>query len=303
MEVSVLIPVYNKGEHVERCLRSVLEQDADDFEVVVVDDGSTDGSAAICDRLAAEYPRLRVIHETNGGVTRARRIAYEASTGRFITFVDADDRMLPRGLRALYEAIVREGSDEVVATYDNNRGQHFDSGIRGLADPDEMLRQLSGSKARFCILWAVIFRREILEGCLDEARVAIRPGQDILMQMICLAKRPKVFFIPDSVYWYNAGLTVYKTPTVEAQEAFDEMLRKAFAKRWPALKPCYTLRQVKAYEMLLTYRLFGEGKRYLSTFRGDIDSNIPLADRIVCYLPAQVAYCLIWLRRWLWSLR
>ena len=167
MEVSVIIPMYNKFDYLETCLRSVLDQEMDDFEVVVVDDGSTDGSGEVCDRLAAEYTRLRVIHVANGGVTRARRIAFNASSGRYVTFVDADDRMLPGGLRTLYESIERVGADEVIATYVDNSGRLCDSGMRGFVDPDVLIRQLCGSKAHFCILWAVIFRR----GC-----VTFRPG-------------------------------------------------------------------------------------------------------------------------------
>ena len=133
MEVSVIIPVYNKFDYLETCLRSVLDQEMDDFEVVAVDDGSTDGSGEICDRLAAEYTRLRVIHVANGGVTRARRVAFNASSGRYVTFVDADDRMLPGGLKTLYESIERVGSDEVIATYVDNSGRLCDSGMRGLS--------------------------------------------------------------------------------------------------------------------------------------------------------------------------
>lgn len=297
MEVSVIVPVYNKGELVEGCLRSVLEQDLEDFEVVVVDDGSTDGSGELCDCLAKEYSHLRVIHVENGGVTRARRIAYEASGGRYITFVDSDDRMLPGGLRTLYEAIIRVDADELVATYDNNLGEHCDSGFRGWVDPNEMLWQLCGSRAKFCILWAVMFRREVLVDCLDEARTIIRPGQDILMQMMCLAKRPRVFFIAESVYYYMVGQTTYKPPRIEAQQAFDELLRKAFAPRWVELKDYYTFRQLNAYETFLSYRQFDAKARYYHCLKGRLNSRIPIADRIVYYLPTFIAYWLIKLRK------
>ena len=82
MEVSVVIPVYNKEEYVEQCLRSVLAQQFDGFEVIAVDDGSTDGSGAVCDRLAASDARLRVVHTPNGGVTAARRRGVEEARGR-----------------------------------------------------------------------------------------------------------------------------------------------------------------------------------------------------------------------------
>ena len=115
--ISIIIPVYNKAEYVEDCIQSVVSQDFDNFEVIVVEDGSTDNSAEICDRLADEYPNVTVLHPENGGVTAARRIGFERSKGEFITFVDADDKMLPGALRRLYDEILATGADEVVARY------------------------------------------------------------------------------------------------------------------------------------------------------------------------------------------
>lgn len=300
MKVSVLIPVYNKRRHVEQCLKSILEQDFDDFEAIAVDDGSTDGSAEICDRLAAVYPRLRVKHITNGGVTRARRTAYEMSTGEYITFADADDRMRPGALRTLYDTIVREEADEVVATYHNQHGVHKTTGITGQVDPTWMLARLCGSKARFCILWGVIFRRRLLEGCLDDAGVIIRSGEDRLMQMLCLVKRPKVVFIPDSVYTYYEGITRRNLGDVaDMQRAYDEVLRKAFAPRWDELKDLYTLRQVKIYEHYIYLKRFEVFDQYFRHVRKQLNSNIPLADRIVMMLPPRLARILIVVRKWL----
>lgn len=299
MKVSVIIPVYNKHGYVEDCLRSVLEQDMEDFEVVAVDDGSTDGSGEVCDKIAKEYPRLKVIHVANGGVTKARRIGYEASTGDYITFVDSDDSMRSRGLRTLYEAIVREQADEVIATYHNDKGQHIATGITGEVNPDWMLAQLCGSKARFCILWAVIFKRGILRGCIDDPRIPIRPGQDILMQMLCLVKRPKVVFIADSVYNYVEGLTIYKAPNLEMYKAFDEMLFKAFQPRWDELKDLYTLRQLKSYETFLEWKQLEVLKSYYHQARGRLNSSHPFADRIVICLPPQLAYLAVKARKWI----
>ena len=73
MEISIIIPVYNKEAYVEQCLRQLMKQDFSSFEVIAVDDGSTDASGSICDRIASEDQRIRVIHTQNGGVTAARR--------------------------------------------------------------------------------------------------------------------------------------------------------------------------------------------------------------------------------------
>ena len=78
MKISVIVPIYNKVEYIERCFRQLLAQDMDDIEVVAVDDGSTDGSGDLCDQLSGDA-RLRVFHTPNQGVTAARRYGVEAS--------------------------------------------------------------------------------------------------------------------------------------------------------------------------------------------------------------------------------
>ena len=84
MKVSIVIPVYNKAEYICNCLKSILQQDFEDFEILVVDDGSTDDSGRICDEEAAQDSRIRVIHTENGGVTAARRKGVEQAVGEYI---------------------------------------------------------------------------------------------------------------------------------------------------------------------------------------------------------------------------
>ena len=165
-ELSVVVPVYNKLKYVEPCLESILEQDIESFEVIAVDDGSTDGSGDVCDEMAKQYPNLRVLHVPNGGVTAARRIGVENAKGDYITFADADDIMKPQGLALLLEAIKQTEADEVVATYDTHEGEHITTKIVGRVNPDLMIRKLLGSKPKSCVLWPVIFSKDMNTECL-----------------------------------------------------------------------------------------------------------------------------------------
>lgn len=95
MRLSVIIPVYNTASYLGHCVESVLSQTFRDMEVILVDDGSTDGSAEICDRLAAGDGRVRVIHKANAGVSAARNDALEIAQGEYLAFVDSDDWIEP----------------------------------------------------------------------------------------------------------------------------------------------------------------------------------------------------------------
>ena len=101
--ISVVIPLYNKEPIIEKTLKSVLSQDYSDFEVVVVDDGSTDNSVAIVESIGD--PRIRLIKQENGGPSKARNTGVKNAKGEWILFLDADDELLPGALRMFYDAI------------------------------------------------------------------------------------------------------------------------------------------------------------------------------------------------------
>ena len=89
--ISVIVPIYNAEKYLDRCFSTILSQTFTDFELILVDDGSTDGSGEICDRLAQSDARVRVIHKPNGGVSSARNVGIDMAKGEYITFCDADD--------------------------------------------------------------------------------------------------------------------------------------------------------------------------------------------------------------------
>ena len=101
--ISVVIPVYNTESCLERCIESVFQQDFEDFELLLMDDGSSDGSGAVCDRFAEKDRRVKVFHLEHGGVSRARNAGIEVAEGTFIAFVDSDDTILPHCLSALWD--------------------------------------------------------------------------------------------------------------------------------------------------------------------------------------------------------
>lgn len=103
LAISVIVPVYNVERYLPMCLESIVQQQLADYEVILVDDGSTDGSAAICDEFAEQYPEFRVIHKGNGGVAAARNRGIEEAKGEYILFLDSDDFLVPDTIKPLLE--------------------------------------------------------------------------------------------------------------------------------------------------------------------------------------------------------
>lgn len=102
VKISVIIPVYNAADLLPRAVGSILMQEFDDFEVILVNDGSTDSSASVCDEMAEQDMRVRVIHKENGGVSSARNTGLDAARGEFVMFVDADDAIRDDSLEKMY---------------------------------------------------------------------------------------------------------------------------------------------------------------------------------------------------------
>ncbi len=113
-KISVIVPVYNAQETLSRCAESILAQTYKELELLLIDDGSTDNSPAICDSFAEKDPRVRVFHKENGGPSAARNVGLKAFTGRYLTFVDSDDYIDPDTYERLIDEIRQSGVDMVV---------------------------------------------------------------------------------------------------------------------------------------------------------------------------------------------
>ena len=126
--ISVIVPVYNIKEYLRRCVESILHQTYKNIEVLLVDDGSTDGSGDLCDELAKEDSRVRVFHKENGGSSAARNLAIDNAKGTYLGFVDSDDYVAPDMYEKLHEALVGLGN----SAENTQSGDPTNDGKRGI---------------------------------------------------------------------------------------------------------------------------------------------------------------------------
>lgn len=211
-EISVLVPVYNAAGWLPWCLASLAGQTFADFEIVAVDDGSSDASLAVLKEFALREKRLRVICQKNAGVAAARNRLLREARGKYITFVDADDWVLPEYLAALHSAAQTQGADVVRCLFEEYNGQ---TGTRTACD--KRYRDYAARRTP-PVTWAQRF-----QAGLDDSQVwgklihsdLIRAAQlgfchgsvaeDVSFEVLLYMQMQKAVFLPDYLYVYRVG--------------------------------------------------------------------------------------------------
>jgi len=166
--LSIIVPVYNVEKYLERCLTSLLEQEYKDIEIILVDDGSTDSSGEICDSYAEKYNNIKVIHQSNGGLSAARNTGVKAAEGDYIAFVDSDDWVKPDMFSKLMgEAQLHPDVDMVKCGYCETDGKGYEKEIlfsgsdrQHLIEKDNLLKYY-GKGALWVIAWNTVYRRDL----------------------------------------------------------------------------------------------------------------------------------------------
>lgn len=200
--VSVIIPVYNVASWLDECLESVEEQSLTNFEVILVDDGSTDGSAALCDAWAKRDERIRVIHKENEGPSIARNRGIAEAKGSCLTFLDSDDKLDPMFLEKMYGTLAAQEADLAecdVWRLDSRTGNKTLRRISGVMGREYSLEEQM--EYGYTAIWKCMFRRGLFmendlrfPNCHSEAR-ALYP------LLLCLSK--KRVYIPEPLYCYR----------------------------------------------------------------------------------------------------
>lgn len=167
--VSVIVPVYNAEKAIRKCIESVLNQDYDDFELILVDDGSKDNSPAILDEYAAKDERIKVVHKPNSGVSATRNLALSMAQGTYIRFMDADDWMADDSLRIMVREMEEKPCDLIAAGFYRVVGDRV--AFKSSIDDDRVLTLQQYAEYMmdnpadyyFGVLWNKLYRRDLIE--------------------------------------------------------------------------------------------------------------------------------------------
>lgn len=198
-KIAVIVPVYKVEAFLPECIESILAQTFTDFCVVLVDDGSPDNCGSICDEYASKDPRITVVHQVNGGVTKARAVGVATAVKTdYIAFVDSDDSLPPTALADLY-AQMDDRYDIVVGSYDRNPKQYVDEEIDKAIFAQRILSSDINSAP-----YSKLFRRELFnEETFNTPREFVM-GEDLIMNLrLAFACTRSIKVMPRCVYHYR----------------------------------------------------------------------------------------------------
>ncbi len=208
---SIIVPVYNVEKYLGECLESIAAQDFEDYEIVIVDDGSTDESAAVYSRFAAEADaRVRIVKQENKGLLAARRTGIAASQGEYLCHVDGDDALAPHALRAINDEIGKTGADLVIIGASDTID--FGSLLPGLVPGDQELYEFEGvNVVRSAFLsgaipsmWLKIAKRTCVDVDRDYDEYGkLQLGEDQLQSLYILDAVKSVACIRKPLYYYR----------------------------------------------------------------------------------------------------
>ena len=223
--VSIIVPVYNAEACLRRCVESVLNQEYADFELLLADDGSRDGSGRICDEYAAADSRVRVFHKENSGVSDSRNLCLDQARGRYLQFLDADDWITANATKLLVQAMEEHLCDLVISDFYRVVGERVspkgDIDEAQVLSREEYASHMMENPANYYygVLWNKLYRREIVERHHLRMDPAISWCEDFMFNLEYIRRAETFFALQVPVYYYvktkgslcTQGISISKT--------------------------------------------------------------------------------------------
>ena len=212
--ISVIVPVYNTSQYINKCIQSLVNQSLNEIEIILVDDGSTDDSGAICDRWGEKDSRIKIIHQKNSGSAMARQRGLDSSIGEYVIICDSDDWVDATAYEKAYKKAKEDCSDIVffgyVAEYKDGRSEVWNRKFTDLNNI-ELTRQEIMNTSWFHS-WNKLFKRTLFKDYDISYTKGINVGEDALILQKLLCIRPlKISWLEESLYHYRISTGGYTT--------------------------------------------------------------------------------------------
>ncbi len=263
--ISVIIPVYNPGEHLRKCLDSIIGQTHRNLEIILIDDGSTDDSGKVCDEYAAKDSRVVCVHQPNGGVSNARNHGLSLAHGDYVNFPDSDDYLEPDSyeylLKLMNEHQVDAVNFEYFVTYPSHENAHqLSDSSYGLFDTEGAHRIVLTDEPFCC---NKLYKKEQVDGL--SFRTDIFRGEDSLFAHQALDRAEKVWFDKRPLYHYvqseeSACRGVFRPNQLSAMKLYDAY-EPLYKEKYPALYQPFSILMANLLTTLY-YDMWADKKDY-----------------------------------------
>lgn len=268
-KISVIVPVYNVEAYLERCVESILQQTYTHFELILINDGSTDSSGQICDHLASQYENIKVYHIENAGVSNARNMGIQLATGSWVTFIDSDDFVTQDYLATLASAVEGLNVGFVIAPLHHiKNGIVTDlpphSGKTELWSTEETMKELLMTTRTSFFPVAKLFKRDLLAD--EKFNTNYHLAEDALfLTELLLKTRCSSVFIDKPIYYYDhregsatTSVNQHVFDTIEVYKHIIAQVSQAF----PDLKPELKNRECWSYITVYDKIIFTSSEQY-----------------------------------------
>ena len=247
-KISVIVPVFKVEQYLDRCIESIVNQNYDNLEVILVDDGSPDRCPQICDKWALKDTRILVIHKNNGGLSDARNAGLDISTGDYISFIDGDDWILPGMYRAMTDAIENEKADicacSILSCYPNKEIKWGGKSYRA-GDSREMLDLLYSDSGFPVCAMNKLYKKELW----NNFRFPVgKICEDAFTTYLLIHKADRIVQIAEAYYCYRIRPNSIMTSAF-SHKSMDE--EEAWKKNYEFIKVNYPDLFRKAYSFYL----------------------------------------------------
>ena len=257
-KISVIVPVYNVEAYLERCVESILQQTYAHFELILINDGSTDSSGQICDHLASQYENIKVYHIENAGVSNARNMGIQLATGSWVTFIDSDDFVTQDYLATLASAAEGLNVGFVIAPLHHiKNGIVTDlpphSGKTELWSTEETMKELLMTTRTSFFPVAKLFKRDLLAD--EKFNTNYHLAEDALfLTELLLKTRCSCVFIDKPVYYYDhregSATTSVNRHAFDTIEVYKQIIAQV-SQVFPNLK--YELKNRECWSYITVY--------------------------------------------------
>lgn len=262
--LSVIVPVYNTKKYLRECIDSILAQTYNDYELILVDDGSSDGSSEICDEYAGKHENVHVIHKENCGLLHTRKVGFEKACGKYISYIDSDDFITPDMYEHMMGKITEHDVDIAICNieFDTNgkREKIPCFSYDGLFEKEKLVKEVypymlySDDSQKTNLppsLCNKIIRKNVLKKALEYADNTISFGEDALCSFPCLLDAESVYICKDK-YFY-----IYRRVPNSLTRAYDEKLFDKFKLLITLLDKAFVGRGFDAKSQLYCYAVRG----------------------------------------------